>query len=152
MFCVLCILLYFARIDGFLCLMCLHLVCLVYCVLCYMLPVLLLWFVVYMLMVSSVRVVCIWCVLVSVYLFCLNRLVDLVYFVSVDGFVCSIRVHLVCFVYCVCCFVLLVLLVWFLLYTLMVSSVQCVFIWCALFMLSSVLFCPSCCFSFFCIC
>ena len=61
-------------------------------------------------------------------LFCFASLV--IFFAYVDGFSCSIEMHLVCSVYCVCGFVLPVLCLWFLLYILMVSSVQCVYICC----------------------
>ena len=96
-------------------------------------------------MASSVQIACIWCVLFIVYVvFGFARLVALVYFVYVDGFFCSIRVHVVCFVYNVCWSVLLALLVWFHLYMLMTACVQCVCIWCVLFTVYLVLFCPSC--------
>ena len=66
-------------------------------------------------------------------LFCFARLVDLVYFAYADGLFCSMYVHSVCFVHCVFSFSLPVLLIWFTLYLLMVSSVQCVCVWCVLF-------------------
>ena len=77
--------------------------------------------------------------------------VDLVYFVYVDGFFCSMCVHLVCFVYCVLCIVLPVLLFFCMLHVLMVSSVQCMCIWRALLSVYYIICCPSCWFGFFCI-
>ena len=94
---LLCIMVWFARlahfvhlvyVDGFFFSGWVRLVWCVVCVSCYMLPVLLLWFVLYMLMVSSVRFVCIWRVWFIVDLCCFARLVDLVSFVYVDGFLC----------------------------------------------------------------
>ena len=52
-------------------------------------------------------------------------------FAYFDDF-CSMCVHLVCSVYCVFCFILPALLIWCILYILMVSSTQCVCIWCVL--------------------
>ena len=71
-------------------------------------------------------------------LYCVARLAN------VDAFFCSMRVNLVCVAYGVFCFVLLVLLGWFIFYAVMVSSGQFVCIWCVLFILYLVLFCPSC--------
>ena len=139
LFCLYCSLLHsaclaglatFLYVDGLFCSSRVHVTC--FCMLCmlYWFARLLLWFIFCMLMVSSLHCACIRCGLCIQGLFCFASLLNLVYFAYVDGFSCSIEMHLVCLVYCVCGFVLPVLCLWFLLYILMVSSVQCVYICC----------------------
>ena len=69
------------------------------------------------------------------------RLVGLVYFVILAGFFCSMCVHVACFVYCVFCFLLPVLLIWCILYMLMALFYKlCAFgVFCVL--------CALCCFA-----
>ena len=55
----------------------------------------------YISMVSPIQCGCIWCVLFNVCLLCIAKLTGLVYVVYIDGFFCSMCVHVVCVVYCV---------------------------------------------------